>query len=231
MKRIKPVTGEIYHIFNRGVEKRKIFLQDADRLRFVHDLWLFNNESAVFNAGRHLNQSPIEVRLQSKRKEMVKIMAFVLMDNHYHLMVKQVAENGITEFMRKLGTGYSNYFNLKYQRVGPLFQGKYKSIIIKSDSHFLFLPYYIHLNPLDNIIPEWRSQKIKNLKKAMEFLESYRWSSHLDYLGKKNFPDVINNSLLKAFFESPTWYKRELLQWLQGGNINEILDIALEPID
>jgi len=128
------------------------------------------------------------------RKLLVEILVFCLMPNHFHLMVKQKVNGGITLFMRKLGTGYTNYFNQKYKRVGPLFQGKYKIVHLYQDAHFLYLPYYIHLNPLELIIPEWKEQGIKNIKKAIKFLEKYRWSSFSIILVIKIFLLLLRDS-------------------------------------
>lgn len=111
-------TDTIVHIYNRGVERRNVFLDEKDYLRFVLNLYEFNDTTPALNVGYHINASPIEVRLQYPRKEqLVDILAFCLMPNHYHLMLKERMENGTTMFMRKLGTGYTNYFNIKYQRV------------------------------------------------------------------------------------------------------------------
>ena len=87
------------------------------------------------------------------------------MSNHYHLLLTPAVENGIALFMKKINGGYVKYFNEKYERKGTLFEGKYKRIIIKNEAHFIHLPYYIHLNPLDLAAPEWRERKIKNYKK------------------------------------------------------------------
>src|SRR4030043_636738 len=112
MHRIKPVMGEIYHIYNRGVEERNIFLDDDDRLRFIHDIFEFNDKNPAMNFGyyfRKKEEESIEVGLpkiveREPRKLLVDILAFCLMPNHFHFMVRQRKENGITEFMRKIGT-------------------------------------------------------------------------------------------------------------------------------
>lgn len=224
MQRAKPAIGEIYHVFNRGVEKRAIFMDDDDRERFVRGLFAFNDSSPILNARRIV----MEVGLPSEREKMVEIMAFALMPNHYHLMLRGLTENGVTEFMRKLGTGYTNYFNTKYERVGPLFQGKFKAALVKDDRHFLYLPYYIHLNPLDLIDKKWRTQNISSIKKVQKFLESYKWSSHLDYAGEENFPEIIDKQFLSEIFESPTQYKKSIFEWIGEKNLEVIADIALE---
>ena len=92
--------------------------------------------------------------------------------------------------MTKINIGYAKYFNKKYKRVGALFQGRYKKVLIADNTHFLHLPFYIHFNPLDLSYPEWREDKITDPRGALEFLKSYRWSSHLDYSGIKNFPQL-----------------------------------------
>lgn len=232
MYRVKPTTGEIYHVLNRGVEKRKIFLDEEDRFRFIHDLFEFNDTNPAINLAYYLTANSKEVGLpnitREPRKLLVELLAFCIMPNHFHLMVKQKRENGVTEFMRKIGTGYTNYFNKKYQRVGPLFQGKYKIAHLKTEPHFIHLPYYIHLNPLDLIIPGWRERNIKSYKKAIKFLEDYRWSSYLDYIGKKNFPSVTQRGFLTEFLGEPERYRKDTIKWLREISFEEIKDVALE---
>lgn len=242
MNRIKPSTGNIYHIYNRGVEKRKVFLNKEDYFRFIHDLFEFNDENPTVNFhyylkpnGRESAQS-IEVGLpkikikKEPRKLLVELMAFCLMPNHFHLMARQLKDDGITEFMRKLGSGYTNYFNLKNHRVGPLMQGKYKFALVKNEEHFIHLPYYIHLNPLDMAAPEWRERKIENYNRAIKFLENYRWSSFQDYIGKKNFPSVTQREFLMEFFDGSENYKAGIKQWLKELELDpkETKDIFLE---
>ncbi|MBP9716168.1 MAG: transposase, partial [Candidatus Pacebacteria bacterium] len=114
LRKTALVQGEIYHIYNRGVDKRDIFMDDEDRIRFIHDLYEFNDSNPVIKLNYHLsNNSEVGLpNIQRKPRELlVEILAFCMMDNHFHLMIRSVSENGITEFMRKLGTGYTNYFN------------------------------------------------------------------------------------------------------------------------
>ena len=145
------------------------------------------------------------------------------MPNHYHFMLRQIVDGGITEFMRKIGTGYTNYFNLKNKRVGALFQGKFKAVHIEKEAHLLYLPHYIHLNPLDLGFPEWREQKIKNVSKALQFLKTYRWSSYLDYINIKNFPSIL--------YRSPTSimnYEKDIKEWLEDFDFESIRDISID---
>lgn len=222
---------ELIHVLNRGVDKRKIFLDKQDHFRFIHDLYEFNDKDNVLNISRF---QLIDVGCQSiekkkkQRKLLVDIHAFCLMPNHYHLLISPRVENGVPLFMKKLNGGYAKYFNEKYKRSGALFQGKYKRLAIKNEAHFIHLPYYIHLNPLDLITPEWRDRELGNFTKAIKFLDSYRWSSHLDYAGVNNFPSVTQRSFLLDFFGGQEEYKDSIKKWLKQLGSNDIKKIILE---
>ena len=217
--------AELYHVLNRGVDKRKIFMNDKDYFRFIHDLFEFNDEDKVLNVDFRFRRPTIDVGRQyiehKKREMLVDVLAFCLMPNHYHLVLSPRVENGIPLFMKKLNGGYSNYFNKKHERTGTLFEGRYKSIRIESQAHFIHLPYYIHLNPLDMFAPEWREGELKDYKGSIKFLDSYRWSSHLDYLGIKNFPSVLNMKHLAEIFESNKDYQKLVENYLKDIQIDE----------
>lgn len=225
---------DFFHILNRGVDKRKVFLDDKDRVRFVHDLYEFNDTvSANGLTSHHLLRSPayLDVGRQDMRvrEKLVKIHFFCLMPNHYHLLLSPVVENGISLFMKKLNGGYAKYFNEKYApRTGALWQGKYKSVLVETDRHFLYLPYYIHFNALDLFAPEWRKQCIASPKKASEFLAQYRWSSHLDYLGEKNFPSVTDRKFFLEHFGGEKGYARSVANQLKDYSVDEVVGMTLE---
>ena len=242
MKNPKFIAGEIYHICNRGVDKRIVFRNDSQRFRFIHDLYEFNDEAPAENIyyknDKFTLPESYEVRLRkirgggkqaknTTRKLLVKIHAFCLMPNHFHLLIEQLAERGISRFMQKLGTGYTNYFNQIEERSGVLFQGKFKAVLLKNENHFIHIPYYIHSNPLD-LSPHktWRERKLTNPRAAMKFLETYRWSSFMDYIGKKNFPSITQRDFLLDFFNNPKEYKAKTAQWLSAMEV-ETIDSAL----
>ena len=139
--------------------------------------------------------------------------------------LKQRKENGISKFMQKLGTGYTMYFNQKYERVGGLFQGKFKAVSVDEDSHFIHLPYYIHSNPIELFNERGRTSLIDKMK----FLENYKWSSFPDYVGKKNFPSVTQREFLLDFFNGAEKYKKETKEWLKDipKNSEKIKEITL----
>ncbi|MGB9681288.1 MAG: transposase [Minisyncoccia bacterium] len=226
----------IYHILNRGVDQRKIFLDERDYLRFIHNLFEFNDEKPAPNNNFYFQKnflSDFKFNQEKERRELlVEILAFCLMPNHYHLLLIPLKEGAISLFMQKLDVGYVKYFNQKYQRKGTLFEGKYKSILIKEEAHFIHLPYYIHFNPLDLKFPEWRKGELRDYQKAIRFLNKYRWSSFLDYIGEKNFPSVIRKDFLLKFFNGSQSYKKASYDWLKSLNQNKIKifkNSTLEP--
>jgi putative transposase len=224
---------EIYHVLNRGVDKRKIFLDKEDYLRFIHDLYEFNDENPAekvyYYFDKYKNGDVGRPHIEKKkRKRIVDLLVFCLMPNHYHLLIISKKLEYLTLFMKKLNGGYAKYFNEKYQRTGTLFERRFKRILIKKEEHFIHIPYYIHCNPLDLEYSEWRNRKLKNLQEAIKFLEKYRWSSHLDYLGIKNFPSVTQREFLLDVFKGEKGYKESIENWLKSFDLEEIKQWILE---
>ena len=221
----------MYHVMSRGVDKRDIFMDDKDRARFIHDLFEFNDEQSANNTSYRFKNNDIVSRYIAKReprKLLVNVLAFCLMPNHYHLLLTPRFDNSVSKFMKKLNIGYAKYFNERYKRKGTLFEGRYKSIIVKNESHFIHLPYYIHLNPLDLKYKEWRDRKLQSVKGAMKFLDSYRWSSHLDYCGEHNFPSVTQRDFLMRVFDSPERYRQRIKDWLSELDLSDVKGFTLE---
>ncbi len=210
-------------------------MDDKDRFRFIHDLFEFNDTAPANTSSYYFynNNSGDVGRRQIKRetktrKLLVNLHCFCLMPNHYHLLLSPLVEGGMSLFMKKLNGGYVKYFNEKYDRTGTLFERKYKSILVNSQPHFIHLPYYIHFNPLDLVAPEWRKGKLRNYQKALDFLNSYRWCSHSDYMGKKNFPSVTQRSFLLKVFGGEKGYEQKITSWLKDLDAEKISDIMLE---
>ena len=218
---------KIYHVFNRGVEKRDIFLEDVDRVRFIHDMFEFNDCNP---APKYLSNG--EVENQKERDSLVTIYAFCLMPNHYHLLLEEINDGSMSLFAKKLQGGYARAFNEKHKRSGYLFQGKYKKIPISTDRQLFQVACYIHANPLDLWKFKWKEEGLKKeeMKEALNFLDNYRWSSHIDYLGKKNFSSIINKRLLTGIFNENVDYEKCFKEWLEffENNIQEIKQLINE---
>lgn len=215
---------DIYHALNRGVDKRQIFMDDGDRVRFIHDMYAFNTTELAINTHRNnmLGLRDPTYKNVASGERLVDIHGWCLMGNHYHLLLSPCFENGLSLFLRKLNTGYANYFNARYTRVGTLFQGRTKKILIDSDSYMLHILNYIHLNPLDLMenSTTWRERQIADSESAMEFLKSYRWSSYQDYVGIKNFPSILRTDFFKDVFEGQ--YAKQVEEYLQDIDLSHI---------
>jgi putative transposase len=229
--------SEIYHVLSRGVDKRKIFLDKGDYFRFIHNLFVLNNQKVVYTTHYNLEKFESQNKYvdiasphikREPRKLLANIHAFCLMPNHYHLLLSPSTENGIPKFMKKLNMAYAKYFNQKHKRKGTLFESRYKAILVSKSNHFLNLPYYIHLNPLDLEFPEWRERKLNNYNKAINFLNQYRWSSHMDYSNIKNFPSVTDRKLLLDIFGGEEKYKQSINKWLKEMEIGSMRELVLE---
>lgn len=201
------ITGEYYHIYNRGIDKRIIFKSRKDYERFVMLLYFANSNDSfrlddIFNK-QHKTFN--EVLLLDKGEPLVSIGTWCLMTNHFHLLIRQELDGGITRFMRKLGVGYSMFFNIKYQRTGALFGGLFKSKLIGiNDNYMRQLFGYIHINPLEIKFPEWKDKINKSSGDMKKFLKLYKYSSYPDYIGEdrveksiiktENFPDYFQDT-------------------------------------
>jgi len=206
----------------RGVEKRKIFLDKKDYLRFVHNLYDFNNINYAppyYKRRKLAMRKPTQpvLRKNKEKKEIVEVLCWALMPNHPHIFLQEKIDGGASVFSKKITSGHTQYFNIRNKRIGVLFQGRSKIILVKHDAHFLHLPFYILSNPLDLFQPDWREKGIKNLKKAFEFLENYQWSALLDLIGKENFPEVINKNLFYELFDTnEKQFKKDFIEWLKN---------------
>ena len=179
--------GEYYHLYNRGFEKRNIFLTQEDRNRFKRLLYIANGtESFIYRDIEKKSLNEID-----RGKPLVAIAAWVLMPNHFHIFVKEITEGGTALFMRKLCTGYSSYFNKRHDRIGHLLQGRYKSQHVEEDTHLKYLFAYIHLNPLKLIEPAWKEQRSINMTKAKKFISEYKHSSYLSYMDTNQEESIL----------------------------------------
>jgi len=210
-------VDEFYHIYNRGTEKRDIFLDKADYLRFIVLLYISNNVDVV-HISNLINKGDALMKILDldKKETLVDIGAYCLMPNHFHLLIKEKKEGGIAKFMGKLATGYSMYFNKRYERTGKLFQGVFKATHADNDEYLKYLFAYIHLNPVKLIEPEWKESGIKNKNTASSFLNEYSYSSYFDYSENGNRPEgkIINKESFPEYFLTQQDFSTMIDDWL-----------------
>lgn len=159
--------GGYYHIYNQGVEKRTIFLDAQDYEVFIYYLYIY-----LKPLKKALEDFPkIPSRLQKKNvSSEVDLIAYALLPNHFHLILRQQKDGGISQLMKQVTNAYTYYFNEKYEREGALMQGRFKAISIPTDTHLVLLTKYLHLHPLAN--------------KLVQNIREYKWSSFLEYVDK-----------------------------------------------
>ncbi len=207
MRKAPLVEEHFYHIYNRGVDKRKVFESKKDYSRFLYNLYLSNSTQAFNLSDLIKYQESKELIFSLPREdELVSIHAYSLMPNHFHLIISQKKEKGISLFMQKLTTAYTMYFNKKSNRSGSLFQGTFKSKHIASDDYLRYLFAYVHANSFSTIEGEISE---KNIEKVL----NYEYSSILDY------QDIIRpeNSIVRTdFFEKEFTNKDGLIEQLKA---------------
>lgn len=196
------VDGQIYHIFNRGVAQQPMFITKRDCERFLKTLWFYHffRPPVRFSTFNNLSQelkSGIEKRL-SLSKPNVSLCAFCLMPNHFHLLVRQEAGGNISSYLKNITDSYTKFFNTKYKRNGPIFQGQFKAVRAESDEQLIHLSRYIHLNPVTSYVV-----------RDFDQLLSYPWSSLVQYLGKSS--GFCETETVLGFFSSKEKYS-EFLQ-------------------
>jgi|SRR3989338_7458782 len=210
LRKVSFEKGEYYHVYNRGNSKQTIFHDKPDYDRFLKLLFLSNSEESfkIYLIGNNVYNF-------DRGKNLVSIGAYCLMANHFHLLVTPNTEGGISKFMQKLSTGYSMYYNKKYDRTGTLFEGKFKSEHADDDNYLKYLFSYIHLNPIKLIDKSWKEHGIQDIPSAVKYLNQYSPSSYLDYLGYDRVQNkIINPKEFPEYFPNKESFKEEIFGWL-----------------
>jgi len=195
-------NGEYYHVFNRGVEKRPTFTNTYEFSRAIDLINFYRFGDLPIRYSKYLaldkNRKTEFFKGLDKNQLQVDIIAYCLMGNHFHFLLKQLKEGGIVNFMAKFTNSYTKYFNARNERVGPLFQGVFKAVYVESNEQLIHLSRYIHLNPVAGFI-------IK-----IDALENYQWSSYPEYLGiiKRQ---IANTTEIMSFFKDTKEYKKFVL--------------------
>lgn len=214
-------SGEIYHLFTRGVAKQPIFTNSYDYRRITEliEYYRFSKPPLRFSHFRRLPSNTKKSFTDDTRKTttpQVEIIAYCLMPNHLHFLVKQVKEKGISKFMANLLNSYVRYYNTKHKRVGPLFQSNFKAVRIVNNEQLVHVNRYIHLNPATSYLTR------------ISQLEKYPWSSLQHYLGKTE-NSFINEELVLEQFKTKESYKKFVLDQADyQRQLDEIKHIILE---
>jgi len=190
---------EYYHIYNRGMQKQPIFETDADRLRFLFLLFVFQGKNSIKNISREIKQSVQSPTLHIStlhtlhfnpdlekdilKNRTVELISFCLMPNHFHLQVLEKTEGGISKYMQRVLTAYTKYFNVRHQKSGHLLQGSYKSTLMENDLQLMHASAYIHKNSRE--LMRWKGKE-----------GEYPWSSFQDYVLENRFGKLLSTGII-----------------------------------
>ena len=219
LRKVPHVPGEFYHVYNRGNSKQKIFNSNEDYERFIKLLYLANGTNSLDL--RLIKESETEFFNFTKGESQVAIGAYCLMPNHFHILLTPLTDTGVANFMKKLATAYSMYFNTKYHRTGTLFEGRYKSEHISEDTYLKYIFAYIHLNPIKLFQSDWREVGLHDVPSAQTFLDTYIYSSHIDNITIRPESVILNLEKYPNYFKTKSDINKELLEWLTYHEYND----------
>lgn len=201
IRKIPLINNEIYHIYNRSISSIPVFVSKRDYQRGLEILnyYQFAKPPLSFSKSKKLSIKERAKLLENltKKGRLAKIICFCLMPNHFHFLLKQIKEGGVSKLIANFQNSYTRYFNIKNKRIGPLFQGAFKAVRVETDEQFVHVSRYIHLNPYSSAVID-----------SFEKLEKYPWSSFREYLqynqGRKiSFPEEVLN-----LFQNPQEYRK-----------------------
>ncbi|KKS77378.1 MAG: hypothetical protein UV64_C0020G0002 [Parcubacteria group bacterium GW2011_GWC1_43_11b] len=214
-RQVPFVADEYFHLVNRGNLKCDIFRDDVDRARFLFYILYLQSPESFEQIGRHVQKFLKTGNFGFDEKEikeiidqrLVKVTAFALMPNHFHILVQSTIDNGISIYMQKVLNGYTKYFNAKYQQSGHLFQGPFRAVHIQDNEQLLYTSAYIHLNPRE---AGYAGQETK-----------YRWSSFSDFVGQNRWNNLLDPSIiLDQIIDNDDNYKT----WVENSGTKEFKD-------
>ncbi|MBI3634515.1 MAG: transposase [Candidatus Yonathbacteria bacterium] len=217
-RKFKFTVDEFYHGYSRGNNKSVIFLSDADRKRFQKLLYVCNSASPV--VFRDIQGMPLDKI--KKGEALVDIGAYCLMPNHFHLLLRERIDGGISKFLEKLLTAYSMYFNKKYERTGKLFEGRFQATHVDTDEYLKYLFAYIHLNPVKIIDPKWKEDGIQNRMVAKEYLGKYVHSSYQDYFGSaRQEGKILEKPAFPEYFAKSQDFEEFINEWIDYSTLKD----------
>lgn len=198
------ITGEMYHVFNRSVARQPIFDNDRMKNRFLKLIEFYRlcdppMRFSYFNRLPRDRKKELQNTIDAAKELFVEILAFAIMPNHFHLLLKQVKENGISRFLSQIQNSFAKFFNTDSERSGSAFQQEFKNVHIETENQMVHTIRYIHLNPLTSYV----------IKSPNE-LDSYQWTSFPDYLAREP-RTIINTQPLKSLFASNEKFKQHTL--------------------
>lgn len=225
--------GQYYHIYSRTALKVNNFEDNGNAKKLAQAFFVANSTKstqAFDYIRKNINPSLKKIKeIVESGEKLVNIVCYSIMPNHYHLLLEEIRENGVTEFVRKCNTSIAKYVNIKTGRKGSLFESKFKSKLVNSNEYLLHLSLYIHLNPLDFLSSkEWRFSKVKNWETERSKLVNYPWSSVNFFLGEQYPNDIVSGTeIILSQFKNKKEYEMFLREWSEE-SFESIREFILE---
>lgn len=222
-RKVPLITDQIYHVLNRGISDQLTFITRRDFSRAFEILRYYQNikvpsRYSIFLTLASDRRKEILENLAREKQFLVEIIAYCFMPNHFHFLLKQLEENGISRFMRYWTDSYTRYFNVKHKRAGPIFQGRFKAVRVESGDQLAHLSRYIHLNPFSSFVV-----------KSLPELEVYPYSSFLEFLDRTQFL-VCAKEIVLSQFKSAESYKNFVFdQANYQRKLEQVKHLVLEP--
>jgi len=233
--RIEPFgVGSVLHVTNRGVRGANIVCDDDDRARFERSLYYLNDTYADPYWHRVVADIPAYSRPGDwpEREPVVRILAWTLLSNHFHLLLQEIREGGISKFMQRFGGSLSTCFNAKYQVQGSLFQGSYRARLVSQDEHRQYLIFYVLIKNVLEMYPGGLSTAYADFDRAWEWAVQYPHSSLINCVSGNPSPIVDDpENLIGDFIGANRAYKkeaREMLGYYLQSKGEEFEDLMLE---
>lgn len=204
-------VGEWYHCYNRGVDRRRVFQSPRDYQRFLQALYLSNSARAIHQ--NDVGSLPHEsIFTQQRGDPLVSIAAYCLMPNHFHVVMQEIIEGGITSFMQKVGTAYTMYFNIRNERTGNLFLKPFRARHITHDAYFMHIPNYVHFNPAELFEPQWKKGIIQeDIVQLEKRICAFAYSSAGDFFGIPGVESAILDRTTRELFDTSSSLRDLLL--------------------
>jgi REP element-mobilizing transposase RayT len=202
MRKVKFAYNEYYHLCGRGVGGKNIFIDEADRTRFIFLIMYFQSPTPFSNISfyirRFLQKGHFGIKEELINKiikdRQLELISFCLMDNHYHLIVRNIEDSAVSAYMQRVLMAYSKYFNAKYSKKGHLFQGPFIAVHIKNNTQLLHASAYVHKNP-------------KELPNYTDSYFNYPYSSLKDYIESSRWGELLKTSIVLSQFKNSSTYK------------------------
>lgn len=200
MRSVVFANNEVYHVYNRAVEKRPVFTDKREYQRSILALDYYRFQKPAYSLAKALQLEKDQridflSKLKKEGKKLAEIVSYCLMPNHFHLLLKQKETGGISKYINNFANSYTRYFNVKHSRNGPLFQGVFKAVRMEDEEQLLHVSRYIHLNPVTSYL-------VKE-----EDLEKYLWSSLPEYLGLRS-EEICDKEIILSNFASKESYRK-----------------------